>query len=317
VVPPPRQLSVALVGSDSFLLEAVLEGIGTIERLEKLTTAQFDDLAATDDVDQYDVVVLDDYAPSRMVPGRYLALGATPPVEGFNEYGDGKAQLILDLKEEHPLFRFVNLDQLFISRCKLLQPADDVQVLAEGSGGPVILAVARGQMQIVYVTFNPLDSNWPFQRGFVTFIVNAVEFLGHAGEAISDTSFEPGEALSARLPAAAQEITLQIPGREDTFPVPATDPTMFSWGPIQISGVYGLSWSMPGQDDRPTRAFAVNAVSDAEADILPAEQILAREDDVHVAGVGGNQYMPLWPWAVGLCLAVMMLEWWIYHRKVM
>ncbi len=88
-------------------------------------------------------------------------------------------------------------------------------------------------------------------------------------------------------------------------------------GSIQISGVYGLSWSIPDQDDRSTRAFAVNAVSDAEGDIVPAEQILAREDDVHIAGAGGSQYMPLWPWAVGLCLAVMMLEWWVYHRKVM
>ncbi len=305
----------ALVGSDSFLLVTVLEGIGIIERLDKLTTAQFDDLAATGGVDQYDVVVLDNYAPPRMVPGRYLALGATPPVEGLNEYGRGKAQLILDVKEEHPLFRFVNLDQLFISKCNLLQPADDVQVLAEGSAGPVIVAVARGQMQIVYVTFDPLDSNWPFQRGFVTFIVNAVEFLGHAGEAISDTSFAPREALTARLPAAAEAVALQIPGREDPVAVPAPDPTMFSWGPIQLSGVYALSWTMPGQDDRQARALAVNAVSEAEGDILPAEQILAREDNVHVAGRGGNQYMPLWPWAVGLCLAVMMLEWWVYQRK--
>ncbi|MCH8155170.1 MAG: SAM-dependent methyltransferase [Proteobacteria bacterium] len=94
------------------------------------------------------MVVLDNYAPpaQHMVPGRYLIFGATPPLEGLNEFGRGKAQLILDLKEEHPLFRFVNLDQLFISRYNLLQPADDVEVLAEGSDGPVIVASARGPL---------------------------------------------------------------------------------------------------------------------------------------------------------------------------
>ncbi len=317
VVPPPRRLAVALVGSDSFLIRTVLEGMGSIERIVKMTGTQFDELAQTGGVDQYDVVVLDNYAPSAefMVPGRYLIFGATPPLEGLNEFGRGKGQLILDHKDEHPLFRFVNLDQLFISRYNLLQPADDVQVLAEGSDGPVIVALVRGPMHVVYVTFDPLDSNWPFQRGFVTFIVNAVEYLGHAGEAISESSFVPGEALSARLPAAAEKVELLLPGRESPVSVPVTDPTQFSWGPIKLSGVYGVSWEMPGEDDRSARPLAVNAISESEGDIRPAQEIFAREDNVHVAAGGGNQYMPLWPWAVGLCLAVMMLEWWVYHRK--
>ena len=316
VVPPPRRLSVALVGSDSFLLTTVMEGMGSIERLVKLSTSQFDALADSGGPDQYDVVVLDNYAPPKqsMLAGRYLVLGATPPVEGLNEYGQGNAQLILDHREDHPLFRFVNLDQLFISRYHLLAPADDVDVLAEGSSGPVIVMVTRGPMQVVYVTFDPLDSNWPFQRGFVTFIVNAIEFLGHAGEAISATSFAPGEALSTRLPAAAREIELEIPDRENAVAVTTSQATLFSWGPIRLSGVYGLSWSMPGEDDRSGRLLAVNALSEFESDIRPAMEIFAREDDVLIAG-GGNQYMPLWPWAVGMCLAVMMLEWWVYHRR--
>jgi hypothetical protein len=72
---------------------------------------------------------------------------------------------------------------------------------------------------------------------------------------------------------------------------------------------------VPGEDDRGAKAFAVNCLSDVEGDIHPAEEILAKERDVHVAGSGGGEYMPLWPWALGLCLAVLMIEWWIYHRK--
>ncbi len=319
VVPPPRRLRVGLVASTNFLVRTVLEGVGAIESLELLTARQFERLAADGAVDQYDVVVLDGYAPPEgsMPPARYLTIGAIPPLEGLNEYGRGEAQLVLDLKDEHPLFRFVNLEQLFIQRFNLIQPADDVVVLAEGSGGPVIVSVARGPMQAICVTFDPLDSNWPFQRGFVTFLVNAIEYLGHAGEAISATSFAPAEALTARLPAGATDLELRIPdgSAEGRIirPVPL-DPTMFSWGPIRVSGVYELSWSAGG-DGRETRVFAVNSLSEAEGKIRPVERILAREENVLVAGAGGNQYMPLWPWAVGLCLAVMMLEWWVYHRK--
>ena len=112
----------------------------------------------------------------------------------------------------------------------------------------------------------------------------------------------------------ARTIELEIPGRENAIAVAVSEPTLFSWGPIRLSGVYGLSWSMPGEDDRSGRPLAVNALSESESDIRPAMEIFAFEDDVDIAG-GGNQYMPLWPWAVGLCLAVMMLEWWVYHRR--
>jgi hypothetical protein len=106
-----------------------------------------------------------------------------------------------------------------------------------------------------------------------------------------------------------------VPGITEPLPVTPLDPVTFSWGPIRFSGLYGLTWSAPGDEGGDTRFFAVNCLSEVEGDIHPAEQILAKERDVHVAGSGGGEYMPLWPWALGFCLAVLMLEWWFYHRK--
>ena len=315
VVPPPRRLKVALVGSKSFVMETVLTGIGSIQRLTLLSQQQYLAKVAEGAVDRFDVVVFDNYAPppDQMPPGRYLCFGAPPPIEGLNAFGEGERQLILDTRHEHPLFKFVDLDRLFISRFTLLQPDDDVQVLAEGSRGPVVVEVARGPMQVIYVTFDPLDSNWPFLRSFVTFLVNAVEYLGHAGEAISASSFTPGEALTTRLPPAAAAVELHLPDgvMERLEPI---DPALLSWGPIRLTGVYFLRWSVQQTSEPQERVFAVNLLSDREGDLRPAEQIMAGED-VHVAGRGGSEYTSLWPWAIGLCLIVLMLEWWVYHRK--
>ena len=204
---------------------------------------------------------------------------------------------------------------MYVSKSNLIQPADDVQVLVDGSAGPLILAVARGPMQAIHVAFDPLDSNWPFLRSFVTFVVNAVDYLGHAGEALTTKGFSPGEALTTRLPASATDIQLHLPGGS-TRSIQPLDPALMSWGPIELSGVYGLVWSIPGDETKYSRAFAVNLLSERESDIHPAQTILAHEgSDVQLAGGDGSQYTPLWPWAVGLCLALIMLEWWVYHRK--
>ena len=145
-------------------------------------------------------------------------------------------------------------------------------------------------------------------------MVNAVEYLGHAGEAVSSTAFAPGEALTTRLPAAAYDIDLRLPDGT-VRRVEALDPALFTWGPIRLSGVYGLSWSEPGSSEPESRAFAVNSPGEREGDIRPVEKIVFLGEDVYKAGSGGSEYMPLWPWAIGLCLLVLMLEWWVYHRK--
>ncbi len=316
VVPPPRRLRVALVGGASLPLTLVLDGYEAIEPPERLDAAAYEERARAGGLEQYDVLVLDNYAPPAdlMPPGRYLCFGAVPPLEGLNPYGEGEPDLILDTRQEHALFRFVDVADLYIARKTLLQPAADVQVLARGSSGPLILLVSRGLMQALVVPFHPLDSNWPFLRSFPTFIVNAVEFLGRAGEAITAASFTPGDALVARVPASATDLELRLPDGTTESPR-SPDGGMFSWGPARITGVHELSWKAPGSDLAQSRPFAVNLLSEAEGEIRPPEKIFVRERAVHVAGAGGAQYMSLWPWVIGLTLVVIMLEWWIYHRK--
>jgi hypothetical protein len=316
VVPPPKQLKVALVASGRSLIRSVMEGM-SLEALDLLSTTRFERFAREGGLDDYDVIVLDDHAPEVLPDGRYLIFGRPPPIEGLNPYGDGTEQVVLDSRDEHPALRYVTLDYLFISKLKLLQPDDDIDVLAQGLRNvPLILESSRGPLQVIYVTFDPLDSNWPFKRSFVTFIVNAIDYLGHSGEGLASEGFLPGAAISTRLPPSAQDIVMRTP-RGDVDQLSITDPTMFNWGPIREAGVYQLTWNVPGAEDEFERAFAVNLLSQREGEIAALEKINIGADTATSIEPGEGSYTPLWPWAVGICLGIMMLEWWVYHRKMM
>jgi PAS domain-containing protein len=316
VVPPPKRLTVGLVAPKSFLIRSVLEGM-SLERLEILTAGQYERLAGAGGLDAYDVIVFDDYAPPTpqlMPPGRYLTFGATPPIEGLNEYSRNQAQIVLNARMEHPALRFVTLDQLFIADCNLVQPAEDIEILAEGTQAPIILGVSRGAMQVIHVTFDPLESNWPFQRSFVTFVFNAVDYLGNIGEGVTERGFAVGEALTTRLPASATNIELRLP--DDTIEMPSpSDPTMLSWGPIRLTGLYLLSWDEEGSDERQSRVFAVNLLSESEGRLDAADDLSVGQETVAAAAGDARGYTPLWPYAIVFCLIVLTFEWWVYHRK--
>lgn len=314
VVAPTKSLrvGVAMAQHDPFLVTA-LEGI-KLERLEILSPAQVKALADTGSIEPYDVVVLSDIQIERLPRGRYLTFGEPPPFEGLNPFGDGKEQIPLDARSDHPALRFVQFESLFIQRSKLIQPADFIDVLVEGSRGPLVVTASRAGTSFIHVTFNPLDSNWFRLRSFPNFVLNAIEYLGHLGDAISAQGFKPGEAITARLPASATNVEITTPdGR--TQPVVTIDPETFSWGPARLAGLHIVSFDTPEAAVRQTRPLAVNLISETEGDIAPVPEVVLSQDRVEGLRAGSDAYIPLWPWAVGACLAVVLLEWWTYHRK--
>ncbi len=316
VIPPPKRLAVFVVAPGGDLVTMALEGL-TLEVLDRTTSGEeYERMAEAGELDAYDLVVLDGYQPKQMPPGRYLIFGPPPPLEGLNPYGTGNDQMALEWRDDHPAMRFVNLDNLYVAKFELIQPDEDVEVLAEGSRTPLIVAISRGPMQVIYCPFDPLDSRWPFDRSWVHFMLNAVDYLGNFGEGLVSQGYHPGEALSARLPSGASDIVLRTPDGQEVSQQPL-DPTLWSWGPARLGGVYEVSWTEPGRSDRQRRFFAVNLISSTEGDLPPAPEIRIGQDNVKGVAAADATYTPLWPWALGLCLGLLMIEWWVYHRKTM
>ena len=159
--------------------------------------------------------------------------------------------------------------------------------------------------------FDPLDSNWPFQRSFVNFIANSVEWLGSPAEAAAGGTLSPGDVIATTLPAGVREATVRHPdGSSESVAVP--DPSQFSWGPIRRAGVYRVEWKSGGQTQE--RAFAVNMLDPVEARVAARETLQIGTERIQ-ARRGGGVLTDLWPWAIGAGLLLLAAEWWVYHRR--
>ncbi|MDZ4754337.1 MAG: BatA and WFA domain-containing protein [Phycisphaerae bacterium] len=317
VVPPARRLRVAHVSdsAEAFGLKTVLGGM-RLESYAAFSVAEFEKLIADGDTERFDVIVLESYTPSEGVvlpPGRYLSWSGSPVPE-FKPYAEHKGVYFRAARQEHPIFRSVNLVDLWVGRADAISPPAEVEVLMEGTDGGLMFALDRGGLRILHVAFAPLESLWPMQRSFVNFVPNALEWLGSAGEALALAGLQPGETASIRLPSTATNVTLQFPdGR--TEDVTLASPGQFNYGPIRRVGIYTISWSEPNHAERQERRFAANLLNAREGLITPAVTLALASGGVEGTSVGANTRSAVWPILLAVAIALLLLEWWVYQRR--
>jgi hypothetical protein len=314
VVPAPRRLDVLLVSDRGGLVQDVLEGL-RLRSLTRIGSAEWAERMAGLESTGVDVVVGDDFAPPEglMPAGRYLLMGRVPPVRDLQEFGTTERQLVLRVDQEHPVMRYVSLEELLVGEARAVQPDRTARVLVRGTEGPLVIESRREGRDAIVVAFDPLESTWPLQRSFVTFIFNAVEHLGRLGSTGMREGLVPGDAIAMRLPATARSISLTTPDGEREA-VPPLDPARFSWGPATRLGVHRVGWEdADGRDFE--QAVAVTLADEAEMQVDPAESLVLGTERVRAVDAAEAGYRPLWPWAIGLALVVLSLEWALWTRR--
>lgn len=343
IVPPASRMSVAVVSAGNAALRLALGGLN-LEPLRFFTPGEFQRLSDGQTVNgftlgQFDVVVYDgEVLPTVLFsdgtrgpglpPGRALVFGAIPPGFGIVERGEGRREsgstVFIDWERTHAALRYANLNSVRVARSRVVQIADGAPVrsIALGSDGPLILTGAAGRTRAILTAFNPLDSDWPFDPGYVLFLAGALRDL--SGEAGSDVEglLRPGQIVSSMLPPGARNAELVLPDNTVAPVVPGDDGTV-NFGPISSRGIYTLRWDGPrGAADglvggRSVRLFASNIASGEESDLGAVRTLkLAGAVAVGQTTTSGDGVRDLWPWFILIALLVVMIEWWIYNRKV-
>lgn len=331
-LPPAMRSSVALVTKGSLYLQAALEGL-SLSSLALMTPDQYLALARADGgegLNAYDAVVFDGWAPSPTeVPeggrrGRWLTLGVVPSVEGLAASDAGatsEGSVIVDWERPHPALRHAGLEGLYIARSKALAVTGAAKTLARSDAGPVIAEARTKGVSVIAVAFDPGESTWPLDPGFVLFLADALAYLTRDSGAPLE-SLRTGEVVSVRLPVGAAGATARGPdGAEAALAVGADGSAAF--GPARRAGLYTLRWTgagAPGDAEvggAHERVVAVNLLSPDESDVGAVASLPMATRTVAAQGGGGAPTRrALWPVAAALALALLMLEWWVYNRRV-
>ncbi len=331
IVPPAKRSAVALVTTGSLFLSEALRGL-PLSRFEVIPPDEYESRRVSGALAQFDVIVLDRYLPQPnsagavLDPGRYLVFGAVvPPPQGVTDLGEGPAGQIIDWRRTHPVLRDLTLDGVVLGKTRPVEIPDDSGVvsLAESAEGPAIVEISDGSVRALVATFDPAQSNWPFQVSFVVYLGSAVEYLsgGTTDEGAGSRQIQPGGVLSDRLPDDAADVRVELPGGRTQELVPGLDGRVV-FGPVRAEGIYRIRWSgTPGatdavEDGRAVRAFASNLLDPAESDIAPAEQLGLADRVVQARQATSGGLLELWPFIVLGGLAIMLLEWWVYNRRV-
>jgi hypothetical protein len=334
IVPPAKQSSVALVTTGSLFLREALRGL-SISDLQVITPSEYEAMREDGETSAIDLFVFDGTLPEAgeggvvFDPGRYLVVGDvyTGP-GGVVDNGEGPGTQIINWRRTHPLLRDLTLDAVVIGKSRTIEIPDGSELvsLAETTEGPAIVEMSTGDVRAVMVGFDPKFSNWPFDVSFVVFLASAVDYLGtQIGTEVDVNArqLSPGYVLADRVPTDAGNIRVTLPDGSLSSEIVAAPDGRIVYGPIRETGMYRVQWTGSAgasdveDDGRIVRFYAANLLDSAESDAGTRTQVDLSNRVVSASNQGEiKRLKEWWVWLLIAALGVMMIEWWIYNRKV-
>jgi len=296
----PKPAKVLLVTRGNRFLEKALSAVPSV----RLTVSP--DLV--DEGLDYDFVVLDAVPPTVWPAVNVLAF-AVSPTNWFEEVGNVEGPALVDWKVTHPLLRYAPFDNVGVSESAVVRSPGWGAALLECPQGALLVAGDLGRQRIAWVGFDSLESNWPLRVSFPIFIANAVEWLNPASARNSQLLVQSGEPFQLALLNPVDRAQIRLPGGESRDIEVDPDKPEIIFGDTARRGVYQLSTGTN------TVTFCVNLLDVRESNILPRNELSLGEYDTVVADSERQANTELWRTLVLLGLAVLMFEWWWYHKR--
>lgn len=302
----------------------------------------------------YDLVIYDRCGPDEMPQANTWFIGEVPPGpkaaeaapgEGGEEEGaaagdeakedeEGKkkakswkagantfAPAIIDTDSAHPLMQWLDLGNVTIAEGKPLEIPPGGSVLIDTDAGPMFAIAPRegfedAVMGFLVALYTLKDAKggfqgvvgWPIKASFPGFILNLLRYLGTRHDALAGGTVRPGQPVELGT-AAAEGVTVRTPTGKTVRPGQAAGRLSFS--ETTELGPYAVQ-----SGGATVERFAVNLFQPSESDIPPRQTIQLGWVQVEGQSAWASVRREIWKLLLLAGLAVLLLEWYIYNRRV-
>ncbi len=337
VLSPPRRTKVLLVTPGNEPLKMAVQTKSAreiaeveIESPEFLKTKTYESQAAAG---AYDLVIFDRCRPegkgqgkTSMPQANTLFIGALPADGGWSAEEKADVPQIIDIDSAHPLMQWMDMGDVLLAAGTPLKPPSGATVLMDSDLGPMMAIAPRDSFEDVVLGFTIIEeqagaegktkkyygTNWPTRQSFPVFIRNLFEYNGGGRTGSGGENVRPG-----------MSVTLESPGGQTTLSIvsPTGGKTELKSGKLgklsfTETGDLGIYHVQSG--GKTIDQFAVNLFDPGESDIRPNRSPSIKVGDVEVKGEGVWQAArkEIWKTVVLIGLAVLLVEWYIYNRRI-
>ncbi len=334
VLPKEEQLKVLAYTGDQYFLDKALRNLPSDKYAfysgdaSKLPGA---DSAPPAVWKGYDAIIFDRFVPAFELPASggfmFIAPDKAPrlPDRVVKLEKEVKAPAVVDWDRSHPLVRFTSLAGVAVARARPVRLGRGSVALLESAEGPLVAAWQRDQLRVVAVGFDIYESNWPLRLSFPIFMANSARWLASASPKWAGAGLRCGQPLRLRVGlwkkgAPEKPVTVEVfgpGGRSEKLEISPGRPRLY--GATEEPGLYRAQWP-----DGKKTLFACAVLDEAESDNSARDAVNFAVGDVRGAtwsladtgGKGSKSGREVWKYLAILALAVMVLEWYIYNRRL-
>ena len=156
------------------------------------------------------------------------------------------------------------------------------------------------------------NTDWPLRLSFPLFCRNLLEYLGGGRGADELASCQPGQPIELRMETTGKTIQITSPGGAHYVVTRDRDNAYMFAGTDEI-GVYDVRLE---DSSIVTQRFAVNLFDAVESDLRPREFFETAWNKVTAQAGFETTRREAWRWLILLAILLLLVEWYIYNRRV-